>query len=517
MEMNNAFINWLPLTIVLLPFFAGLALYLTGEGKPGLVNPLVLVSTLLPLIFAAFFYSPVAAGRFPSMALDILPPVGLSFRIDYLSFYALLLFTAAGLVVSIYALHYLGQSEARRHRFFGFHLLVLSGCYGVAAAGDFFSFYLFFEFMSIMFFVLVAHNQSGAAIRAAYKFLIMTIIAGVTLFLAVAVVYWETGTLTFARPGLDLEQSTLVLIAFIGFVIAFGIKSALFPLHLWMPDAYSEAPLPAATISSMIMLKTGAYGLIRVYGNIYGIEHLGETDWSFYLVILAGFTILFGSIVALAQEDLIRRLAYSGIAQVGYIILGIALLNQLALAGATYHILAHAFMKGALFLCAGLMIRKSGSRLIADLKGIGRKLPVTMICFTLATITAVGMPPFNIFISKWHLGLGALEAESLVIVLILLASSMLNAAYYLPIVTRAFLGAEAEDGSEHPEAGPGGTYRAGQEGTGEKNRSQFPLLAEAPAALLVPVIILALGCFVFGLTPVNLPLVLIEKGIALYF
>jgi len=517
MEMNNAFINWLPLAIVLLPFFAGLALYLIGEGKPGLINPLVLASTILPLLFAAFFYPPVAAGRFPSMVLNILPPVGLSFRVDYLSFYALLLFAAAGLVVSIYALHYLGPGEKRRHRFFGFHLLVLSGCYGVAAAGDFFSFYLFFEFMSIMFFVLVAHNQSAAAIRAAYKFLIMTIIAGVTLFLAVAVVYWETGILTFASPGLGLEQSTLVLIAFIGFIVAFGIKSALFPLHLWMPDAYSEAPLPAATISSMIMLKTGAYGLIRVYGNIYGIEHLTETDWSYYLVILAGFTILFGSIVALAQEDLIRRLAYSGIAQVGYIILGIALINELAFQGAAYHILAHAFMKGTLFLCAGVMIRESGSRVIADLKGIGCKLPVTMICFATATVTAVGMPPFNIFISKWHLGLGALEADSLVIVLILLASSMLNAAYYLPIVTRAFMGTGAGSGTDHPETGPGGTHPAEDAGTGEKNRGSLPLLSEAPAALLIPVIILALGCFVFGLTPVNLPLELIEKGIALYF
>ncbi len=517
MEMTTIFTNWLPLATVLLPFLAGLALYLIGERKPGLINPLVLASTFLPFLFAASFYPPVSAGLFPSLALDILPPVGLSLRVDYLSFYALLLFATAGLIVSIYALHYLGRDEAKRHRFFAFQLLVLSGCYGVAAAGDFFTFYLFFEFMSIMFFVLVAHNQSGAAIRAAYKFLIMTIIAGVTLFLAVAVVYWETGTLTFARSGLGLENSNLVLIAFIGFIVAFGIKSALFPLHLWLPDAYSEAPLPAATISSMIMLKTGAYGLIRVYGNIYGIEHLSETDWSYYLLILAGFTILFGSIVALAQKDLIRRLAYSGIAQVGYIILGIALMNELALVGAAYHILAHAFMKGALFLCAGLMIRESGSRAIADLQGIGRKLPVTMICFGVATVTAVGMPPFNIFISKWHLGLGALAVESLVIVLILLASSMLNATYYLPIVTRAFLGAGPGSAPGNMEAETGGTNPAGSTKTGNYHRSRLPLLSEAPASLLIPVIILALGCFVFGLTPVNLPLELIEKGIALYF
>jgi len=516
METNNTIINWLPLVIVLLPFSAGLALYLAGTGRPKLTNTLVLVSTILPLAFAFSFYPRVKAGLFPSLTLDILPPVGLSFRVDYLGFYTLLLFAAAGLIVSIYSLRYLEPFESRRHRYFGFQLLVLSGCYGVAAAGDFFSFYLFFEFMSIMFFVLVAHYQTGSAIRAAYKFLIMTIIAGVTLFLAVAVIYWETGTLTFAETGLGLEQSTLVMVAFIGFAVAFGIKSALFPLHLWMPDAYSEAPLPAATISSMIMLKTGAYGLIRVFGNIYGIDYLAQFDWAYYLVLLGAFTIIFGSIVALAQEDLIRRLAYSGIAQVGYIILGIAMINQLAIIGAAYHILAHAFMKGTLFLCAGIMVKEAGSRQIANLKGIGQKLPVTMTCFTIATLTAVGMPPFNIFISKWHLGLGALELEAMILVMILLISSMLNAAYYFPIVTRAFLGTEQLN--SHSEfSGLTGNSSGHQTAGFTSKQNKLPLFTEAPAMLLAPVIVLALGCLVFGLTPVNLPLELIERGIAIYF
>ena len=518
MEINLSILNWLPLFIVLLPLFAGLILYVKGAEKPALISSLVLGSTGLSLLITVSFYSSVAAGLFPAIKLNILPPVGLSFQVDYLGFYTLLIFVTAGLVVSIYALRFMDISDEKRHRYFCFHMLVLSGCYGVALAADFFSFYLFFEFMSIMFFVLVAHNQGREAVRAAFKFLIMTIIAGVSLFLAVAIIYWETGTLEFASAGLGLNNSPLLLVSFIGFVIAFGIKAAMFPLHLWMPDAYSEGPLPAAALSSMIMLKTGVYGLIRVFGNIYGIEYLSKVDWGSYLVILAGFTILFGSIVALAQKDLIRRLAYSGVAQLGYIVLGIAMLNELALIGAAYHMLAHTFMKGTLFLCAGIMVKEAGSRKIVDMKAIGARIPVTMICFTIASLTAVGMPPFNIFVSKWHLGLGALEINNLVLILILLASSMLNAAYYLPIVTRAFMGAEkAEDSGTGKSSDHENVNSKGNKEPCLSGKGSLSLLTEAPLALLIPTIILALGCFLFNMFPSNIPLELIEKGVSLYF
>ncbi len=508
----------IPFLIIIIPFLGGLAVFFTGnpeksnartndsksmensvapDGRFALRTTLLMVSTLVPFGLSLYLHPFISRGMVVVTQFDILPPLGLLFRVDMLGQYMGLLFTFFGLILVFYSIGYM-KGDPLPQRFFGFLLLVFAGSLGVVLAGDLFTLFLFFEFMSIMYFVLVVHNATAEAVAAGVKFLFMTIIAGVALFLAVVIVFREAGSLALDTPGLINTYSTLGLLAFIGFFIAFGTKTAMFPLHFWMPDAYSAAPLPAAMLSSAIMLKTGAYGFIRVFYNVFGVEFMGTVNWDTIMLVLAAFTILFGSTIAIAQDDIIKRLAYSGIAQIGYIILGVAILAPNALTGAVFHIMAHAFMKGCMFLCMGAVIFYTGNRSIRKMKGVGFQLPIPLLAFAVAAITAVGIPPFNIFLSKWHLSLGALEIHQLWLVIILLISSMLNAAYYLPIAYHAFMG--QEEGS-HGEAGG----HAAEEHHHHLGSGQQRSIKVSPV-LLIPIVLLALGCLVFGLPTQNWPL-----------
>ena len=513
----------IPVYIILIPLLAGVVVFLSGVrfGKSlsreyeGLVEPeeeitppggnllrvIVLVgATLLTLILSLSLYPAINAGLVVVSRIDILPPLGLFLRVDILSFYMVLLFSFFGFILVIYSLGYM-KGDTMPQRFFGFYMLVLAGSLGVALGGDLFSFFLFFEFMSIMYFVMVVHKPTPEAVNAGMKFLFMTILAGVSLFLAIVIVFRETGSLALDGSGLFTGVTAYSLIAFIAFMVAFGTKTALFPLHIWMPDTYTHAPLPAAVLSSAIMLKTGAYGIIRVFYNVFGLEFMQTVQWENVLIGVALFTIVFGSAIAIAQDDIIRRLAYSGVAQLGYIVLGVCFLTANGLIGSTFHIMAHAFMKGCLFLCAGSIILQTGNRSIRLMKGIGYKLPITMLAFAIAAITAVGMPPFNIFVTKWHLSIGALEIGQPFIIVILLVSSMLNAAYYLPIAYHAFLGTEGEEKGSH----------------GHHREFKLSAFREPAASMLVPIVVLAVGCAVFGFFAQNWPLEIVRSVVVMLY
>jgi multicomponent Na+:H+ antiporter subunit D len=277
----------------------------------------------------------------------------------------------------------------------------------------------------------------------------------------------------------------------------------MFPLHVWLPDAHPAAPAPASALLSGIMIKTGAYGLIRVFHNVYSPRFFEEVNWEIAVVVLASVTILLGSALAILQDNLKRRLAYSSIAQIGYILLGISLLSERAMVGAVYHIFTHAMMKGCLFLCAGAIIVQTGKKNISEMGGIGFKMPLTMLCFTIASFSMVGIPPFNGFISKWQLSLAALELNRPEFVALLIISSLLNAVYYFPIIIAAFFNrrSEAESGAHN---GHGGHPPH------EDPAPALSLSSEAPWEMLVPTAVLAVGCFIFALTPVNWPLEMIK-------
>lgn len=480
-----------PALIVLFPLLGLACTMLADRYRPRWRHFVIAGSVALPLLFTLLLYIKSAAGQTVYFALNILPPVGLEFKIDPLSMYMLLLFSFFSVVITVYALgYYRGRPEGQN--FFYFFLLAIAGCLGVAASGNMLTYFLFFELMSLSFFPLVAYKSTPEAYSAGLKFFYLTIISGAALFWALAITYSTTGSLAFGTGGLVSEQKPVLFVAFVCYLICFGIKSALIPLHFWMPDAYAAAPVPAAALSSAMMLKTGALGLIRVFYDIFGPAFIIETGWNNILLVLALISIVYGSVCAFAQNDLNRRLAYSGIAQVGYILLGLALLTPTALVGSIYHIMAHAFMKGTMFLCAGVIFINTGKTKISEMRGIGFQMPVTMLAFTLAAVSSVGIPPFNLFVSKWHLGLGAFEAGLPAIILILLLSSILNASYYFPISIRAFLG-------------------CGELKNIERSRLRLQPLR------MVPLVILAAGAFIFTIMPYNWPLELARAIAELYF
>ncbi len=491
MAENAATVSIIPALIVLAPLLGACGAMLADRYRPELRNGFVIAGTLISLLMVAYIYPSVTAGGYYYLLLNVFPPVGIEFRVDTLSIYMALLFAFFSLIITIYTLGYYRDKEEGK-KFFYFLLPASGGCLGVALSGNMFTFFLFFEFMSLMFFPLVSYKSTPEAYAAGLKFFFMTIIAGVALFWAIVITYYVTGDLSFGRGGFVTAASPLLLVAFICYLIGFGIKAAMIPLHFWMPDAYAAAPTPAAAISSAMMLKTGVLGLIRVFHDIYGLSFISDVGWSYILLVLAVISMLYGSICAFAQDDLNRRLAYSGIAQVGYMLLGIAMLSHLALIGVVYHIMAHAFMKGCMFLCAGVIFVNTGKQKISEMRGIGLQMPVTMLAFTIAAVSAVGIPPLNIFVSKWHLGLGAIEAGMPVLILVLLLSSILNASYYFPISINAFLGCRELKNIER-----------------QRLRLQ-PLR-------MVPVIILALGAAAFTLAPVNWPLNLARTIAQLYF
>ncbi|MDW7739949.1 MAG: proton-conducting transporter membrane subunit [Bacillota bacterium] len=480
-----------PILIVLSPILGSLGAMLADRYRPDWRNLSIIGGTLVPFLLLAYIYPSIAAGNYYYLHLNILPPQGMEFRVDLLSVYIGLIFGLFSIILTVYTLGYYRNKEEGK-KFFYFFLLAIGGCFGVALSGNMFTFFIFFEFMSLMFFPMVSYKSTPEAQAAGLKFFFMTIIAGVALFWAVVIVYNSTGTLAFGSGGLVSSATPLLLVAFIGFMISFGIKAAMVPFHFWIPDAYANAPTPAAAISSAMMLKTGVLGLIRVFHDIYGISFIQDVGWNKIILVLALVSMLYGSICAFAQDDFNRRLAYSGVAQVGYILLGLSLLTEFAFVGALYHIMAHAFMKGCMFLCAGVIYVNTGKTKISELRGVGLQMPVTMFAFTIASVSAVGIPPFNVFVSKWHIGYGALQAGLPFVIILLLISSFLNAAYYFPISINAFLGCRELKNIER-----------------QRLRLQ-PLR-------IIPVIVLALGAAVFTLAPYNWPLELARSIAQIYF
>ncbi len=496
----------LPAIIIFVPILAGLALFFFSERLYPYKEHICIGVTGLFFILVLSMYPAIKSGK---ILLGIFQyfafPLSISFKVDSLTFFLGVFFAFVWFIAACYSPGYM-KHEHKKERYYAFFLMAEGGCMGTIFAGDLLGLFVFFEFMALTTYVLIAHEEKPITMFASAKYLYMTVGGGLAVFFGLLTMYHITGSVVFARPGLITEPSTLATVAFIGFIIGFGLKAGLFPLHVWLPDAHPAAPSPVSAALSGVMVKTGIYGLIRVVFNIYSPEYIAAAKWDIIMLVVIGITILLGSAMALLQDDLKRRLAYSTIAQIGYIALGIFLLNEQGLAGGLYHLFSHAFMKGLLFLCAGAIIVQTGIRNISQMKGIGLKMPLTMIFFTIATLSMVGIPPFNGFISKWQLSIASLDAGMPIFVAILILSSLLNAAYYFPIVITAFFASEKE---EHHAGGHGDhstdghhSEENGHDHGSAKEKNHFQ---EAPWHMLLPMGVLAVGCFIFALLPENWP------------
>ena len=480
-----------------IPLILAVVIYLVERRSWKLRNGLSVFASAVSFLLVISQYSKVRGGEtllveFP----NILPPLGLSFKLDSLAFLVGAIITGVWFLVTVYSTEYMVKEHAK-NRFYPFLVLTLAGALGVVVSGDLFTLFLFFEIMSLSAYVLVVHEETPEALRAGYKYLILTIIGGLALFFAIIAVYEIAGTVSFANGGIIAESSGLALLAFIGFLIGFGIKIGIVPLHVWLPEAHPVAPSPASALLSGLMLKTGAYGLIRVVFNVFGLELVRSTGWNNIILVLGVVTVFLGSAVAITQNDIKRRLAYSSIGQMGYIVVGIGLLQERALVGAIFHIFAHALMKSTLFLAAGAVIYQTGKRSVGDWQGLGRQMFTTMVVFTVAAMSMVGLPPLVGFISKWGISLGALDYGQWgwAYVVLLLMSSLMNFIYYFPLVQSAFFG-DHHDDTKVPSPAPG----------------------KVPGwAMMTPMIIMAAVIVIVGLLPHNYALELAEQAAGALF
>ena len=434
--------QWLPLLIVLSSFGVGMVIFFLKEESRWLRTTLNLSGAVLGLAFVGMMIWGVFHEQTYRVAWELAPGMELVLNADALSVLFVTLSSLLWLVTTVYAIGYL-EGAPHRSRFFGFFSWCVSATVGLALAGNLLTFVLFYEFLTLATYPLVAHKGSEAARKAARLYLAYTLGGGVLLLVGTVWLTALAGTLDFTQGGI-LDALPAVLHPqlewiFLLLIIGLGVKAALFPLHGWLPRAM-VAPAPvSALLHAVAVVKAGAFGIVRVVYDIYGIEFAASLGLLVPLGIAAAFTIVYGSVLALFQNDLKKRLAFSTVSQVSYIALGVSILGPIATMGGIVHLVHQGFMKITLFFAAGNYAETLGVHKVSEMNGIGRRMPLTTLAFTLAALGMIGVPPLAGFISKWYLGWGAVEAGQAFWVLpILIASSLLNAAYFLPILHRAW-------------------------------------------------------------------------------
>ncbi|MFN2287206.1 MAG: proton-conducting transporter membrane subunit [Chromatocurvus sp.] len=438
----------LPLALVASSLVTGLIIFALAEESVRLRTALNLLGALSKLLLVGWMLLGVYNGVEYEARFKLLPGLPLVLRADALALLFVTLSAQLWFLTTIYAVGYLEDSP-HRSRFFGFFSLCVTATVGVAMAGNLLTFIVFYEMLTLSTYPLVVHRGTPVARRAGETYLLYTVLGGVLLLLGAAWLYTLTGTLEFRPQGivsdLDASHHKALVGIFVLLIAGVGVKAALLPLHGWLPKAM-VAPAPAsALLHAVAVVKAGAFGIVRVVYDIFGVQFAAGLGVMMPLAWLASATILYGSVRALFQDDLKRRLAYSTVSQVSYIALGVALVGPIASVGGLVHLVHQGIMKITLFFCAGNLAETLGIHKISEMNGVGRRMPWTMGAFTVAALGMIGVPPVAGFISKWYLGLGAMEVGAGWVLLVLAGSSALNAMYFLPILYRAwFLQADGE-------------------------------------------------------------------------
>jgi len=441
---------WIPLMVVVSSLLPGLIIFGLAERRVRLRTVLNLFGALVKFVLVGWMLWGVYHGHHYETRLDLLPGLDLVLRAGPLSLLFVALSTVLWLVTTVYAIGYL-EGSPHRSRFFGFFSLCVTATVGVALAGNLITFLLFYELLTLATYPLIVHRGTEVARRAGQSYLAYTVFGGALLLLGTVWLYTLTGTLEFTPrgflSGLGEDQRPVLMIIFALLIAGLSVKAALVPMHGWLPLAMI-APAPvSALLHAVAVVKAGAFGIIRVVYDVFGVEFAAGLGVIAPLMWLAATTIIYGSLRALFQDDLKRRLAYSTVSQVSYIALGVAVAGPIAAIGGVVHLVHQGLMKITLFFCAGNLAETLGVHKVSEMNGVGRRMPWTMAAFTIGAFGMIGAPPIAGFISKWYLGLGALEAGQVWVIYVLAGSSLLNAAYFLPILHRAWF-------RESPDAWP---------------------------------------------------------------
>lgn len=446
----------LPILVLLSSLLPGLVIFLLPEHLRGVRTTLNIGGAVVKVALVTIIGIGLAAGAGFEARLSMLPGVDLVLTVDPLAVLLLTLSSVLWLVTTIYAIGYL-EGSPNRARFFGFLSVCVTATVGLAMAGNLLTFLLFYELLTLSTYPLVVHRGTDAARRAGRTYLRYTLTGGTLLFGGVVWLHGLTGTPDFAPQGflasLPVADRPTLVVIFVLLTAGVGVKAALVPLHGWLPEAMI-APAPvSALLHAVAVVKAGAFGIVRIVQNVYGVEFSAELGVLGPLSAIAVVTILYGSLRALGQQDLKRRLAFSTVSQVSYITLGTALLGPVATIGGLVHLVHQGIMKITLFFCAGNLAETLGIHDVGEMRGVARRMPWTMAAFTVAAIGMIGLPPTVGFVSKWYLGLGALAAGEGWVLAVLIASSLLNASYFLPLLYAAWFKPPAAAWSRDPAHG----------------------------------------------------------------
>ncbi|MBO6940691.1 MAG: monovalent cation/H+ antiporter subunit D family protein [Deltaproteobacteria bacterium] len=477
-----------------MPVIGALLVALTGK-KPNLREAMTGLASLATIGLVLTLVAPVMQGDQPQWVVvdALLPGVPLAFRVEPLGMlYALV---AAGLwpVTSAYAVGYMrGHHETNQTRFFVCFALSIFAALGIAFAANLGTLFLFYEVLTLCTYPLVTHHQSPEARRSGRIYL--GILMGTSigfLLLAIAWTYAKAGTLDFRRGGILAGHIDPAMLPLLLGLFAYGCgKAALMPLHRWLPNAM-VAPTPvSALLHAVAVVKAGVFSVLKIVVYVFGLDLLHSTGSSEWLMWVAAFTLLMGSLIAFKQDNLKARLAYSTIAQLAYIVLGAALVTPDGIVGGGLHIATHAVGKITLFFCAGAILVAAHKKNVSELDGLGRTMPLTMGAFFIASLSIIGVPPMGGSWSKWYLALGAAD-EHAIFVAVLMVSSLLNIGYLIPIPVRAFFFPPKAD--EHGDDGQGHGHGHGHGGDDAKGGM---FAGEAPWLCVVPLCLTAVGCVV---------------------
>lgn len=433
--------SFLPLLILVSSLIPGILILLLKERQVALRTFLNLFGALAKVALVAWVFAGYLRGEEYTFTFSLALDLTFSLRVDQLGLFFASLSSVLWLVTTLYAIGYLEGGEHRR-RFFAFFSFCVTASTGIALSGNVLTFFIFYEFLTLSTYPLVVHRGTDKAVEAGRTYLWYTIGGGTVLFLGVVGLFVVAGAIYFGQTdiiaNLISEYPTQLTILFFLMLVGLGVKAAIFPLHGWLPVSM-VAPAPvSALLHAVAVVKAGAFGIVRLVYDVYGIGVSQQMNYLSVLAVFAAFTIIYGSVRALFQDDFKKRLAFSTVSQLSYIALGVAIPGVLTSTGAIVHLVHQGIMKITMFFTAGNIAETYGYHKISQLNGIGRRMPFTMGAFTIAAFGMIGLPPVAGFISKWYLGLGAIESGSYWVVLVLLASSALNAAYFLPIVYRAW-------------------------------------------------------------------------------
>ncbi len=480
METVTTFESVRPLWAVLVSLLAIPLILLAGERRRNLREGWTLLAAFVKAGLVWSLLPDVLQGEVAVTRLGtIVPGVELALRVDTLGLVFGLVASTLWVLTSFYSIGYVrGASEQKQTRYFASFALCLSSTIGIAFAANLVTFVIFFELLSLATYPLVIHKETPKAVDAARKYLCYVLPAGLLLVLAVVMTATisDHTSLDFVPGGfLDRTDASTPLLRwlFLFYMIGVGVKAGIMPLHSWLPAAMA-APTPvSALLHAVAVVKAGVFGVLRITGYVFGPELLQQIGVWTLLAWAAGITLTVASLLAMRQDNLKRRLAYSTVGHLSYIVLGAALLSAASWTGGVLHLIFHATMKITLFFCAGAIYVRTHRENISDMVGIGRQMPVTMAAFAVGSLGLAGVPGINGWISKWNLAAGAVQADQVVFLALLVLSGVLNAAYFFPIVHQAFF----------------------------RRSDQYERFGEASLLMVVPLSLTALISLILGLAP----------------